>query len=401
MRAPAVSLATGNGALNGYYVSYEIVMTTRVENAGSETYILTDSDLFMLAYPLFMNNSFQKVILTGVNHPWALGRDEDGNALIVFNISRELPPKSEITLNASYVAYVYATPPRMMTWEPELNFLNSGAKSDIPEALIKDYCRPAGPWLYNASGAGWSGVRETAASLAGNETNVLILLHRFINWIGLNVKYQTHEIVQYPNETFIYREGDCDEQSNLLIAMCRYVGIPAYLQVGCIYLPREGEYKRDVMADGHLTYETKNMAWHGWAVVYVPPWGWLPVDLTFGYEKEDPLSAIQKAAIQSVNVIVSENIFASNYVGESNKALMKLRESSLYIHERQSLKPTRIVDAYPQSPKATFKIVCLIVTGTLIVTVYLLMKLRKTGTTEVRYLYTSKQIQHELALNIV
>ena len=47
--------------------------------------------------------------------------------------------------------------------------------------------------------------------------------------------------------------------------------------------------------EDHLNISYNNVGWHGWAMVYIPPWGWLPVDLTWWLY--DPLNAIKGAAV--------------------------------------------------------------------------------------------------------
>jgi transglutaminase-like putative cysteine protease len=63
-------------------------------------------------------------------------------------------------------------------------------------------------------------------------------------------------------------QGDCGLQSTLLITLCRAVGVPARWQSG---------------------WETKPWGWnmHDWAEVYIEPWGWLPVDQSYGLQGGD------------------------------------------------------------------------------------------------------------------
>jgi transglutaminase-like putative cysteine protease len=54
----------------------------------------------------------------------------------------------------------------------------------------------------------------------------------------------------------------------LFIAMCRAAGIPARWQSG---------------------WQTERIGYdmHDWCEFYVEPWGWLPADPTYGFEKSD------------------------------------------------------------------------------------------------------------------
>jgi transglutaminase-like putative cysteine protease len=63
-------------------------------------------------------------------------------------------------------------------------------------------------------------------------------------------------------------KGDCGVASMLFITMCRIAGVPARWQSG---------------------WTTNPVGWnmHDWAEIYVEPWGWLPVDASYGRQKSD------------------------------------------------------------------------------------------------------------------
>jgi len=165
---------------------------------------------------------------------------------------------------------------------------------------------------------------------------VLSIVKNFVAWIADNVTYDSDEVPRYPNETYIQRRGDCDDQAILLITLCRIIGIPAYLQIGCIFqlgsLPTQDEYWIDIHGRAHVTSVSKQIAWHGWAIVYVPPWGWLPVDLTYVYGGlTNPLNAIKGAAVTGQDVIQYMNFTHSDYVGSSRQFRDFIRNNNFYI----------------------------------------------------------------------
>jgi transglutaminase-like putative cysteine protease len=59
-------------------------------------------------------------------------------------------------------------------------------------------------------------------------------------------------------------QADCGQQTLLLLALLRLNGIPARWQSGMIF--SEGDYSNI----------------HDWGQVYLPPYGWVPLDLTTG-----------------------------------------------------------------------------------------------------------------------
>jgi hypothetical protein len=132
------------------------------------------------------------------------------------------------------------------------------------------------------------------------------------------------------------REGDCDEQAILLGTFCRILGIPAYLQVGCLFLSE----KNSSSDSGRIHFVQRQIAWHGWAMVYVPPWGWLPVDLTYvtgGHS--NPTNAIKTGAVAMQYTLQLMNVSENDYLA-SDRAYEKLLEQngfSLYITDEIDL----------------------------------------------------------------
>lgn len=58
--------------------------------------------------------------------------------------------------------------------------------------------------------------------------------------------------------------GECGGHSRLLAALCRSVGIPARLAIGCMYVPDNGGF----------------FGQHAWTEIYMGEAGWIPVDAT-------------------------------------------------------------------------------------------------------------------------
>lgn len=68
--------------------------------------------------------------------------------------------------------------------------------------------------------------------------------------------------------TFDARRGECGGHSRLMVALCRAVGIPARMVVGCMLFDREG---------------SAHFGQHGWVEVWMGDAnGWIPVDPTLG-----------------------------------------------------------------------------------------------------------------------
>ena len=303
---------------------FTITMAVTYFNNGTNVWDLTGEDY---AISLFMNNSWQSVSLAEHSLPLnSVKNDTDGNILGFLNFPQLNPGQ-----NVSYtVKYNVVSKLRLL---PNITEEQSLFLANISDSLKDEYCKKEGPWLIDDHN-----LRTLATGLAGNETRVLVIVKNFVGWIAYNIAYDSEEFPRYPTETYSQRRGDCDDQAILLITLCRILGIPAYLQVGCIFqpfsLPQTEEYW-----GGHVTSVLRQIAWHGWAIVYIPPWGWLPVDLTYVLGGiTNPLNAIKGAAVTEQDVIQYMNFTHTDYVGASRRSRDFIQNNNFYIYMVDEMK---------------------------------------------------------------
>jgi len=280
------------------------------------------------AISLFMNNSWQSVSLIEHSLPLnSVRNDADGNLLGFLNLTQLNPGQ-----NVNYtLMYDVVSRPRPL---PSIKEEESQMLADINVTLKDEYCKKEGPWLTDNLK-----LMELASNLTGSEKRVLSIVANFVRWIADNIEYNSVEVPRYPNETYSERKGDCDDQAILLITLCRIVGIPAYLQVGAIH--DIFNYGNDTYWQGHVTSVLKQIGWHGWAIVYIPPWGWLPVDLTYVLAiggLSDPLNAIKGAAVTGQNVIQYMNFTHTDYVGNSRHLRDFIQNNNFYIYMMDEMK---------------------------------------------------------------
>jgi transglutaminase-like putative cysteine protease len=308
--------------LSGYslgleQVRFRLTDTYVLENRGNESISLSDMDR---AVSLFQNNSWQTVRILEANPSIErLLNDSDGNLYAVLAAPDSLEGRTNLTMT---VVYEIAS---MSRSSPALNMNIAQNLSQIPKDLVSEYCAPGGTWL-----TGDPEIREKAEDLAGDNMNVLMIVENLIYWIGSNINYSIAELPRYPNETLAERSGDCDDQSILLITMCRILGIPAYLQVGCVL--REDIKDDESVWSGHVMFHEDGVGWHGWSMVYIPPWGWLPVDLTYVTALTGLVPEIQHAGIYEDYIILEQNVSNYDYVGESRSSREEIINSDLYIY---------------------------------------------------------------------
>ncbi|MEM3026383.1 MAG: transglutaminase domain-containing protein [Thermoproteota archaeon] len=121
-----------------------------------------------------------------------------------------------------------------------------------------------------------SEVVSQAEQLATGIGSIPEAVARFVEWIRKNIAYDEEvgrEALLTDAQVFDSRAGVCDEFSTLLIAFCRATGIPARRVLG---------YGLNVADPSQLLYRDVGGYLHSWAEVWVPDYGWLKVDPTWG-----------------------------------------------------------------------------------------------------------------------
>ncbi len=110
-------------------------------------------------------------------------------------------------------------------------------------------------------------MRVFSKQIVGDETNPVRIAQKLfaavdqIPWAGAREYSTLSNISDY---TLHAGHGDCGQQTLLLITLLRMNGIPARWQSGAIF------------ADGSYN----NI--HDWGQLYLAPYGWVPMDVTFG-----------------------------------------------------------------------------------------------------------------------
>lgn len=115
-------------------------------------------------------------------------------------------------------------------------------------------------------------LKKLSRDIVGDEENPYLIARMLFEWVDDNIpwasarEYSTiRNISRYGYEN---RHGDCGIQTLLFITLCRMNGIPARWQSGWEFQPPD-----DSM--------------HDWGMVYFAPYGWVPVDVTYGLRKSD------------------------------------------------------------------------------------------------------------------
>ncbi len=288
--------------------------TYAFENRGDADYTITEEDATL---SLFMNNRWQTVTTRNASHGTLKEiTDEDGNMLAVIDLPPDIPPGETLIFSIEYVISSEDMP------RPEIDPAEAGGVDDIPPGLVEEYTRETETFRRNDE------VESLARELAGEEATVLGVVTRLIGWFMTNITYGNFDTPRYPDETLGGLRGDCDDQAILLISMLRSLGIPSFLQVGVVFT--ESIDSENSSWGGHLSFRQDGVGWHGWAMVYVPPWGWIPVDLTL-IAYRDPLEMILRAREYESSIVPAFNVSSQTYIGDSRHSREQLTASDLYI----------------------------------------------------------------------
>ena len=303
---------------------YTYHSTYTFENRGDDAYLLTEDDATLA---LFINNRWQSVTMVNATHDIEREyTDVDGNRLAVFDLP-EIAPNSSLVFSVTFEVESTDRP------KPEIDPSEAGSSSDIPQELVDEFCIETETFTTQDEA-----IKSLAQSLAANQTTVLGLVIQLLAWFNENISYGNFEVPIYPNETLSRGVGDCDDQAILLISLCRALEIPALLQIGLVF--NEGIGSERSSWGGHLLIEQRKVGWHGWVLIYVPPWGWVPIDLTL-VRSQDPLSRIAEAPEYDAYVITGYNISKEAYIGDSHRSRDALMDSDIYvtISEKMVMEP--------------------------------------------------------------
>ncbi len=298
-------------------ITYE--MTWTYENRGEAVYNLSAKDL---GVPVFMETGYQSVEMESGYDASRLLVLEDGFLKLV-PIEPVLVPIGETyTVHARYTI---ESQPRPV---PAMSIESAGTLEQIP-AELASYMIPNA--LYPCDDPEITGL---ASELTSGENTVLGKVSALLDWFEEYSTYVVTEVPRSPRYTIRDPRGDCDDLSLLFITMCRSQGIPAYMQGGLVL--GESIDVDETDWENHYRYVFDGAGWHAWAMVYVPLWGWLPVDLTF-LGGMNPLETVTKAYYWRETTVVAWNITSHDYVLDEVQQREALIESDIYWYQYDNL----------------------------------------------------------------
>jgi sugar lactone lactonase YvrE len=265
-------------------IERQITFVHRLTNLGPG--IVTTAEVF-LAIP---EDSFpgQKLIqpIAFEPKPDRFDTDEWGQKVAIYD-SRDLKPGE--AKEVSYTAKASIGIRRFCIFPDKV-----GRLEDIPLSIRKAYTADGSRYRISQPL-----IVETTRKIVGEEKNPYWIARRICKWVQDHVEYEMiggWDIA----ETLIKRgTGSCSEYSFLYIALCRAAGLPA-------------RYEGSVALRGDDASIDEDF--HRWCEVYLPNYGWIPVDPSGG---DSPVPANQGRAFG----MLGNKYFVTTHGGGDSKYL--------------------------------------------------------------------------------
>ena len=352
----------------------------KIVNNGSKVWIGHDLDIIreVASQWAFINTSFQKGYVlsfkvNGSEEQYDIQTDEYGNAIVVPSLKNLSSLKPGDCLNFTYLFHIDVLHPKQVVNLSKLSVENF---KQITEEL-KPYVSPIGLWNWSL----WKNFlkfKQISSELSNSASTPLDVVLRTIKWFEENVKYSAQSIDPIPPDQVLEQlKGDCDDQANLFVAFCRFNKIPAYTEIGAIYLP---DYS-DKAGDDILKYELINVGYHAWARVYLPlkeGGMWIPVDLTF-FKGKGLKGHIEGAAILKSNCMLNVKVVDFDYIAVVRDIKSSFKKLGGFWYEKHIMKLSSIRTGEAALPLQTALVVSAIISLTSALTFLFAIKKIKQG----------------------
>lgn len=111
-------------------------------------------------------------------------------------------------------------------------------------------------------------IRKLANSLAKGEDDAYKILFKLSKWVNTNIEYDLRyaDDLLKASDVLLVRKGTCNEITTLFIALARALNLPV----------------RYISGYSYGTYGEEGFENHAWSEAWLPEYGWIPVDPTYG-----------------------------------------------------------------------------------------------------------------------
>jgi transglutaminase-like putative cysteine protease len=173
----------------------------------------------------------------------------------------------------------------------------TGTLSDIPEDIRAAYTVDGSRYRI-----GSSYIQNTVKKAVGDEQNPYWIARKIYNFVIDRLEYQMVGGWDVPEVVLKRGTGSCSEYTFAFIALCRAAGLPA-------------RYRGSIVVRGDDA--SVDEAFHRWAEVYLPNYGWIPVDANRGDKRAPADQARGIGDLSNHFLITTQSGGDSEYLGWS------------------------------------------------------------------------------------
>jgi len=217
---------------------------------------------------------------------------------------------------------------------------NTGVLADIPKEIADKYTADSSRYRI-----GTPYMQETVKRIVGEEKNPYWIARKIYDFIIDSLEYEMIGGWDVPEVVLKRGSGSCSEYTYAFIALCRAAGLPA-------------RYQGSVVVRGDDA--SIDEAFHRWAQIYLPNYGWVPVDANRGDAKSPADQARGIGELSNRFLITTHGGGGSEYLGwgynafASHKAdgYCKIEEDQFGFWEPLEPEEAKTSDSTAESPKA-------------------------------------------------
>jgi transglutaminase-like putative cysteine protease len=240
-------------------VQYETNYRYTFTNEGSET-----EDDFEIEIPGPFETELQDILqLNCTPAPVSTSYDDSGNPRYKF-VVESVAPGTQTTITMNLILKIRLP--------QEINESYSKQLDEISSDLL----------VYTTADEYWevddTTINTLSHDLTYDKTSVQEKVKAIYNYVVDNIEYDYDKLKRQQNrepsdrygaiQTNALKKGVCEDYSDLFVTLCRASGIPAIVVEGFSY-ERDGQFPQEKTA-------------HSWVEAYIPEYGWLQVDPTWG-----------------------------------------------------------------------------------------------------------------------
>ncbi len=186
--------------------------------------------------------------------PARIAKDRWGQQVAIWQF-KDVPAESFTDIRMSVPARIFST--RYFVYPEKV-----GTLSQIPRDIRINYLADES-WYATSDPV----ILNALKQVVGNEKNPYWMARKIYNYVIDRLTYELAGGWSKAPEVLKRGTGSCSEYSFVFVSMCRAAGIPARL-AGSV-----------VIRDDDASYDN---VFHRWAEIYLPNYGWIPVDPSGG-----------------------------------------------------------------------------------------------------------------------